>query len=119
MDIAMLDAQFIREHLDEVKANCRNRNVTADVDKVVELDNLRRERIQALQVVQQKLNEISKRVPQEKDQAKRKELIELGRASRENTPPLAALAKKVDEELRSVLITIPNMSHSDAPVGTT
>jgi hypothetical protein len=26
-DILMLDAHFIREHLDAVKANCRNRNV--------------------------------------------------------------------------------------------
>ena len=31
----MLDAAFIRDNLDAVKANCRNRNVKADVDRVV------------------------------------------------------------------------------------
>ena len=31
----MLDAQFIRDNLEAVKANCRNRNVKADVDRVV------------------------------------------------------------------------------------
>src|SRR3989442_1619795 len=29
----MLDAQFIRDNLDAVKANCRNRNVTAEANK--------------------------------------------------------------------------------------
>ena len=38
----MLDAAFIREHLDAVKANCRNRNVKADVDRVVQLDDERK-----------------------------------------------------------------------------
>ena len=35
----MLDPQYIRDNLDAVKANCNNRNVTADVDRVVTLDD--------------------------------------------------------------------------------
>ena len=38
----MLDPQYIRENLDAVKANCKNRNVTADVDRVVQFDDERK-----------------------------------------------------------------------------
>lgn len=36
----MLDPQYIRDNLDAVKANCKNRNVTADVDRVVVISSL-------------------------------------------------------------------------------
>ena len=39
----MLDVAFIRDHLDAVKANCKNRNVSADVDRVVALDDQRKQ----------------------------------------------------------------------------
>jgi len=68
----MLDAQFIRENLEAVKTNCRNRNVKADVDRVVRLDDERKHRLQQLQLEQQRLNEISKLVPKEKDAEKKK-----------------------------------------------
>ena len=68
----MLDAQFIREHVDEVKANCRNRNVQADVDGVVRLDEERRHILQQTQTLQQRQNELSKLIPKEKDAAKRR-----------------------------------------------
>ena len=31
----MLDVHFIRENLEAVKANCKNRNVNADIDQVI------------------------------------------------------------------------------------
>ena len=62
----MLDAHFIRDNLDAVKANCKNRNVTADVDRVVTLDDERKRLVQKTQVMQQRQNEISKLIPQGK-----------------------------------------------------
>lgn len=38
----MLDSQYIRDNLDAVKANCKNRNVNADVDRVVALADERK-----------------------------------------------------------------------------
>ncbi|HEV3445897.1 MAG TPA: serine--tRNA ligase, partial [Gemmataceae bacterium] len=63
----MLDAQFIREHVNEVKINCRNRHVQADVDGVVRLDEERRRVLQETQTLQQRQNELKKLTPQEKD----------------------------------------------------
>jgi seryl-tRNA synthetase len=45
----MLDAAFIRANLDAVRANCVNRNVKADVDLVVRLDDQRKQLATSLQ----------------------------------------------------------------------
>src|SRR5438128_3654141 len=115
----MLDAQFIRENLEAVKTNCRNRNVKADVDRVVQLDDERKHRLQQLQLEQQRLNEISKLVPKEKDAEKKEALIREGRNLRSDISAHEQQIKKDAEDLRAILLTIPNMSHPAAPVGTT
>ncbi len=115
----MLDAQFIREHLDAVKANCRNRNVQADVDRVIHLDDERKRLVQETQTLQQRANDLQKLVPKEKDAAKKQALIQEGRGVREKVAGLESRVKQVEADLRAVLLTIPNMSHPDAPIGTT
>jgi seryl-tRNA synthetase len=115
----MLDAAFIREHLDDVKTNCRNRNVKADADRVVQLDDERKRLLQQTQVIQQRQNEVSKLIPQEKDAARKQERIAEGKSLREQVGGLEKQLKEVQEQLHAALLTIPNMTHPDAPVGTT
>src|SRR5262249_52397424 len=107
------------DHLEEVKTNCRNRNVRADVDRVVQLDDERKRLIQEIQTVQQRKNEIDKLIPKEKDATRKQGLIQEGRSLREKVAALESQSKQVEGDLRSVLLTIPNMSHPAAPVGTT
>jgi seryl-tRNA synthetase len=115
----MLDAAFIREHLDAVKANCKNRNVNADVDRVVQIDDERKHLIQQTQVIQQRQNEVSKLIPKEKDPARKQELIAEGKRLREEAAGGEKQLKEIQEQLHAALLTIPNMTHPDAPVGTT
>jgi seryl-tRNA synthetase len=115
----MLDIQFIREHLDAVKANCRHRNVRADIDRVMKLDDERKQLVQETQTLQQRRNELSKSIPKEKDAAKKQALIQEGQNLREQIAGLEARLKQVEADQRAVLLTIPNMSHPQAPVGTT
>src|SRR5262249_37750682 len=103
----MLDAQFIRENLEAVKTNCRNRNVKADVDRVVQLDDERKRFIQEIQTIQQRKNEIDKLIPKEKDATKKQGLIQEGRSLREKVGILEEQSKQVEKELRTVLLTIP------------
>jgi seryl-tRNA synthetase len=114
----MLDAHFIREHLAAVKTNCRNRNVKADVDHVVQLDDERKRLLQETQVLQQRANEVSKLIPKEKDGAKKQELIAEGKRLREQVGTMEKQVKQVEADLNAALMTIPNMTHPDAPVGT-
>src|SRR5262249_43946729 len=99
----MLDAQFIRDNLDAVKANCRNRNVTADVDRVVVLDDERKRLVQETQTLQQRQNEISKLIPKEKDKDKKQAFIQEGRELRDKVGALEGKIKEVEQALREVL----------------
>jgi seryl-tRNA synthetase len=117
--VLVLDAAFIRDHLDAVRANCKNRNVTADIDRVVALDDERRKALQETQTLQQRQNEISKLIPKEKDAAKKQSLVQEGRTLRDQVAGLATHQQQIETDLQAVLTAIPNMTHPDAPVGTT
>ncbi len=113
----MLDPQYIRDHLQAVKDNCRNRNVKADVDRVVQLDDERKRLVQETQTLQQEQNEISKRMKGKLEKEQRDALIQKGRDLREKVTLLESRIKGVEADLRMVLATIPNLTHPDAPVG--
>jgi len=113
----MLDVAFVRDNLDAVKTNCKNRNVSADVDRIVAIDDDRKRIIHQLQAVQQRQNEISKSIPKEKDAAKKQELVKEGRELREQVGKFEEQAKTVDGELRLALMALPNMTHPQAPIG--
>jgi seryl-tRNA synthetase len=112
----MLDIHFIRENLEAVKANCRNRGVKADPERAVQLDDERKRLVQEAQVKQQRANEIAKSTGKEKDPAKKQELIGEGRKLREEVAGLEAQVKQVEADRDKVLLAIPNMTHPDAPV---
>jgi seryl-tRNA synthetase len=113
----MLDAQFIREHLDEVKANLRHRNVRADVDRVVQLDDERKRLAQQTQQIQQHQNEVARLVKAAKTKEEREPLIQKGKALKEEVVGLEKHFKEIEADLEAALKTIPNMTHRDAPVG--
>jgi seryl-tRNA synthetase len=115
----MLDAVFIRDNLEAVKANCKNRNVAADVDRIVQLDDRRKTIVSETQVLQQQANANAKAVGPEKDPAKKQELIALGKKLREQVAAKEGEIKQVEADLRAALMNIPNMTHPDAPIGGT
>jgi seryl-tRNA synthetase len=115
----MLDPAFVRDNLEAVKANCRNRNVTADVDRIVQLDDQRKALVQQTQLLQEKHNVTSKSIPTEKDPAKKQALIAEGKALKEQIVQGEKTVKDVEAQVIQAVMTIPNMTHPDAPVGST
>ena len=112
----MLDANFIRDNIDAVKANCANRNVKADVDAVVTLDN-ERKRLQKLSdETKAKQNEISKKFQSAKPE-ERTALKDESTKLKEQVAVLDGQMKRAEDQLRIALLPIPNMTHPDAPVG--
>jgi seryl-tRNA synthetase len=115
----MLDIHFITKNIEAVKENCRRRNVRADIDAVVSLENQRRQLIQEKQTLQQRQNEVSKLIPAQKDPEAKQSLVREGRELREKVAGLESTSREVEASLHAALMTIPNMSHPDAPVGHT
>jgi seryl-tRNA synthetase len=115
----MLDAKLIYENPEAVKTNCRNRNVQADVDRAVHLEGERRRLEKEKQALEERRNKVAAQTGKEKDKARRDALIQEGKQLKEQIAPLEALLKQVEADRDAVLKTIPNLSHPDAPVGTT
>ncbi len=113
----MLDRRFILEHAADVLQNCRNRQVTAEIDRLVELENQRRTLLQKVEELNRQANEVSKSIGQAKEEAERNARKELGRSLREQKEAAQAEHDRLDAEIHLIQLTIPNMAHPAAPVG--
>ncbi len=113
----MLDRKFIIENADAVKRNCANRGVTADVDRLVELELRRRDVLTQVENLNRQANEVSKSIGQAKDPAERESQKEEGRRLREAKDRAQAEHDALDAEIQQIQMTIPNMAHPEAPIG--
>ncbi len=113
----MLDRKYILENIDAVKQNCINRNVEANVDLLVELENERKQKLQTVQELNTQANVVSKTIGQAKADAERESRKEAGRKLREQKDAAQAEHDELDDRIREIQILIPNMAHPDAPIG--
>jgi seryl-tRNA synthetase len=115
----MLDANFIRDNLQAVKDNCVNRGVEADPARIVALDDERKRQETEMGRLRQRANEVAKSIGPAKDNEEREKLKAEGRLLKEQIASLEKQYKQVQEDLAVALMTVPNMTHPDAPVGRT
>ena len=113
----MLDYKFIKDNLEAVKENIKNRNMHADADKVVELFDKRTALVTKQQELQQKRNENAKAMKQKLDDKTRAELIETGKNLKEELAQFEKELSETETALEEAARQIPNMIHPDAPIG--
>lgn len=113
----MLDYKFIKDNLEAVKENIKNRNMNADADKVVELYDKRTALVTKQQDLQQQRNENAKAMKQKLDDAKRQELIQAGKKIKEDIAEVEKELAQIEIDLDAAARQIPNMIHPDAPIG--
>ena len=106
----MLDIKYIRENVDLVKKNCTIRNVSADVDRLLALDEERRNLQQEIDDFKAVRNAKSKGKPSDDDIVAMKELGEKIKQREE-------AFKSVEPEYLDHLLVIPNRTHPDSPIG--
>lgn len=113
----MLDLKYIRDHLEEVKTNIANRNMSADPDRVVALSDERSRLIQQLDELRQARNEHAKKMKGPMDPQTREQLIAAGKSIKDKIPALESELNATENLLTLELGKIPNMAHPDAPIG--
>lgn len=113
----MLDYKFIKDNLSAVKANITSRNMKADADLVVELYDKRTAMVTELQEIQAKRNANANAMKAKLEPEKRQQLIDEGKAIKEQIANLEASVSKIEAELDESARKIPNMAHPKAPVG--
>ena len=114
----MLDAKFVRENVEAVKENVKNRNAHVDIDAFVTLDGQRRSLIQEVEAMKNKRNTVTQQIAKlkqnhENADAEITAMKKLGEQIAELDQKLHA----TEEQLRQVQLMIPNMCHSSVPVG--
>lgn len=119
----MLDIKYLLANLDEVKRNCRNRNmpphVLEDADEVVALDAQRKELLHKVEETRRRQNEVAKSTSKESDPQKRSALVEEGRQLKTNVLESEETLNRLEADIKRRMSRIPNLAHPDAPVGTT
>ncbi len=110
----MLDIKFVRENKEKVKENCVNRNVKCDVDKLLELDEKKRELITRADELKAEKNRLNEELKKGGDKEK---IIEKGKKVKDELEKIEPKLEKISNEFRDLIIKVPNMSHPDAPIG--
>lgn len=119
----MLDIKYIRENIDIVKENIRKKNQDEKlelVDRVVQLDELRRENIKETDAKRARRNEIADLMPKLFKENRQEEANILKEEAKKLAEEIKELEKSVEEETEeynNILLTIPNIMHESVPVG--
>ncbi|MEA2528484.1 MAG: seryl-tRNA synthetase [Thermomicrobiales bacterium] len=113
----MLDIRLIRENPEEVKAAIARLHTTAPIDEIVALDAQRRALLTEVEALKAERNEGSKAVSRARDPEQRQQLIENLRTMGDTIDQLDAKSKAIDEQLRDLLLSVPNLPLPDVPDG--
>lgn len=112
----MLDLKFIRDNVDAVKENVKNRHVSADPDLVVELYDKRNQLLKELESIRASRNANAELMKGKLSPAERTPLIEEGKRLKESIAEMEGRHEKTEKQLTEEALRIPNMAHPDAPV---
>lgn len=113
----MLDRKYIVENAEAVKQNCLARGVSADVDRLVELELVRRTKLYDAQELNRQANETSKLIGKATSAEERESFKEQGRKLREQKDAAQAAHDELETQIHELQAHIPNLTHPAAPVG--
>lgn len=114
----MLDIRRIRANKEEIIESLNSRFGNYNIDKVLELDEKRREIIFEVENKKARQNEVSKEVPKlKKEGVDVSELFKEMKLLSDEIKELDVKVKDLDEEIRKALLSIPNTPNKDIPIG--
>jgi len=119
----MLDIKFVRTNPEVVKQNIRNKfqdEKVLLVDEVLELDVRNREIKQEVEALRAEKNKASKQIGACMAQGKKEEAEEMKKKVSESADRMEALSKEekeVEEKIKKIMMTIPNIIDPSVPIG--
>jgi seryl-tRNA synthetase len=116
----MLDAAFVRDHMEEVRTGLRNRGLEpdAELEQVATLEARRRRLIPELEGLKREQNAAGDEVARAKRQGKdASDIFAANKARGQQIRQLEIQLDQVEQQRVALLMTIPNLPHSSVPVG--
>ncbi len=114
----MLDIRFVRENPDRVRDGIAAKNTPNLVDEFLALDARRRAIIAEVETLKHDRNVISQQIATEKKAGRdAADTIARGKEISGRAQALDNELREAEEKLHAVHLLIPNLAHSDVPVG--
>ncbi len=114
----MLDMKFVRDNLDEVRTMLKNRNNSLNLDSFAELEQKRRALLNEVEQLKTQRNSTSKKIGAMKKAGEDTAAISAEmRAVGDKISALDNELRNVEENLRDILLHIPNIPKDDVPIG--
>ncbi|MGO1468853.1 MAG: serine--tRNA ligase [Tissierella sp.] len=114
----MLDIRRIRMNTKEVKEALEKRNGDFPIDKVLELDEKRRNLLVEVEEMKARRNSVSKEIPKLKKEGKDvEEVLEEMKKLSDDVKGKDVLVKEIDEEMKAILLEIPNTPNDSVVIG--
>ncbi len=101
----MLDIEFIRQNPNQVKQGCKAKQVKVDIDRLLEIDKKRRERLQKIEILRAEQNKLGK------------EKIEKAKDIKIKIKKLEPELEKLEKELQNLMLQVPNLPLDEVPIG--
>ncbi len=114
----MLDIKYLRQNIDFVAGKLRERGQEIHLERFIALDEKRRDIIREVEALRSERNNVSKMIGErKKNRQDATEIIErMGEVSN-RIKELDESQKQVDEEIRQILMTLPNVPHESVVCG--
>jgi seryl-tRNA synthetase len=112
----MLDIKFIRENLEIVKLAAKKKHITIDLDRLVAVDESRREVMSKVEVKKAEQNKVSNEIASA-EPARREELITLMQALKTEIQSEEESLKPIMEEWQALMLQVPNVPDMSVPDG--
>ncbi len=114
----MLDINFIRENVDLVKERLSTRGGNINLDEFLALDAQRRDYLKEIEQLRNLKNTTSEEIGKMKKQGKETQVQQ--DRMKEVSHRIKQLEESLnacEEQIQSILVTIPNLPHSTVPIG--
>ena len=112
----MLDIKFIRENKDFVKAGAKKKRLEFDADKLIEIDDKRREFMASIEKKRAEQNHVSQLISKSPD-AKRDSLIGEMKVVKDALQKEEEKLKEVVKEWQALMLAVPNIPDISVPEG--
>ena len=114
----MLDIKYLRQNIDFIAGKMRERGQTINLDRFIALDAKRRDIIQEVEGLRSERNAASKQIGEKKKKGDdATDLITRTGEVSNRIKELDEVLNQTDEELQTILMTLPNIPHESVCCG--
>jgi seryl-tRNA synthetase len=113
----MLDIKFIRQNPDLVRKNLTERQVKFNLSQLLEIDERRKQVLQAIEDIRAKKNKASKAIARAKDEKEKEKIILEMKELDKGADRLKKSFRRLEKKFNDLMLKLPNLLLDDVPRG--